>query len=240
MTFRHLILLIALTAIGFVLQQFVRYFEAGDILQMQITEISPLAAKVKNVMYEEEKIGQQLKEAERLNNKLRRLLPEELQQAQLEQRIETMAKKDRIKILASKTAIHSRPGYREATLDMTLETDYTTAKRFMRELKSIPRRIHIVPPEKRGKKSIHLSISIYAVSQGEQATFAVPHCIEMPGGLLLPPLHDRLAQRFADYNKQCQFITRYHALYFDQLRLLALQKENSRLQALERQLRRRP
>jgi Tfp pilus assembly protein PilO len=240
MKFRHLILLIVLTAMGFVLQQFVRYFDAWDELQVQRTALAPLAAKIENVMYEEETIKRQLAEAERLHAKLRRLLPETLGEEELVQQVEALAQKHGIKILASKTAIHSRPGYREATLDITLEAADAPAKRFMRELKSIPRRIHIVPPEKRGKKSIHLSISIYAVSKGAQATFSAPRCVDMPSGLLLPPLRDRLALRYADYIKQCNFISSYDALYLEQLRLLALQKENARLQSLERQLRRRP
>ncbi len=240
MKFRHLILLIVLTAAGFVLQQFLRYLSVADELNSQRAAIAPLTGKIRNAMYEEEAIKRQLAEAERLHHKLRRLLPEALGEEELEQQIEALAKKHRIKILASKTAIHSRPGYGEASLDMTLEADDARAKRFMRELKSIPRRIHIVPPEKRGKKSIHLSITIYAVSRGTETTFSPPRCIDMPDDLLLPPLRDWLAQRHADYSKQCHFIARYDALYRKQLQLLALQQENSRLQALEQQLRRRP
>ena len=240
MKFRHLILLIVLVTMGFVLQQLIHYLAVLDELQAERAALAPLAAKIENVMYEEEAIKRQLAEAERLHAKLRRLLPETLGEEELEQQVEALAQKHGIKILANKTAIHSRPGYSEATLDMTLEASDIAAKRFMRELKSIPRRIHIVPPQKRGKKSIHLSITIYAVSQGAQASFSAPHCIEMPGGLFLLPLHDRLARRYAAYSKQCNFITRYNGLYLEQLRLLALEKENSRLQALEKQLRRRP
>ncbi len=239
MKFRHLISLFFLIGIGFVLQQVVSYSNAWEKFNAQIAVISPIAAEVENVMYEEAGIVQSLVEAEQLNQKLRRLLPEQLQEEQLQEQIGSIAKRHHIKILASKTAIHSRPGYQEATLDMTMEADDARAKRFMRELKSIPRRIHIVPPEKRTKKNIQLAITVYAVSQSTDATFTPPRCIEMPDELLLPPLRDRLAQRHAVYSKQCHFIARYDALYRKQLQLLALQQENSRLQALEQQLRHR-
>lgn len=240
MKFRHLILLIVLTAMGFVLQQFVRYFTVWDELQAEHNAIAPLAAKIENVMYEEKSIRQQLAEAERQHAKLRRLLPETLAEEELEQQIAALAQSHGIKILATKTAINSRPNYHMATFNMTLEANDIAAKRFMRELKSIPRRIHVVPPEKRGKKSIHLSISVYAVEPLAHETYTLPQCIEMPTGIVLPPLQEQLTLLYADYIKQCHFIARYNGLYLEQLRQLALQQENARLQALERQLRRRP
>ena len=165
MKFRLFALLIIVLSIGFFLQQLDRYLTQWDALHLIKTEVMQLSSKIEDAMYEEVVLQQQLNEAEQLNGKLRRLLPEALQEDQLEQQVAALAGKHRIKILASRTAINSRPGYSEATISITLEASETSAKRFMRELKSIPRRIHIVPPEKRGKKSIHLSITIYAVSK---------------------------------------------------------------------------
>lgn len=240
MKFRYLVLLVVVLSIGFVLQQFSHYLTQRDALHALKAEVVQLSGQIESVMYQEDAIQQQLEKAVRLNNKLRRLLPEALQQDEFEQMVAALAEKHHIKILATKTAINSRPGYREATVNITLEAGDAPAKRFMRELKSIPRRVHIVPPEKRGKKSIHLSITIYAVGRDAPAVFTPPRCIEMPGGLLLPPLHDRLALLYADYSKQCHFVTSYVGRYLEQLRLLALQKENTRLQAMEQQLRSRP
>lgn len=240
MRFRHLVLLAILVGMGLALQQFTLYLSQWDRLQTQRSEVIKLTTQIEDLMRHEASLQQQLQEAERLHAKLRRLLPETLQEEELERRIAALADKHQIKILASKTAVSSRPGYNEATIDITLEASVTAAHRFMRELKSIPRRIHIIPPEKRGKKSIHLFISIYAVGREEHETTTLPRCGDVPSGVWLPPLQDRLKPLYEEYSKQCRFVSSYAEHYRQQQRLLALQKENARLQALEKQLRIRP
>ncbi len=240
MKFRHLLLLAVLLGIGFVLQQFYLYSAQRDALQVQRAEVMKFSTKIEAAMYQEGELAQQLAEAEQQHSRLRRLLPERLQEKELEQQVATLARKHHIKILATKTATNSRPGYREANIDITLEASVTTANRFMRELKSIPQRIHIIPPENRGKKSIHLSIFIYAVGKEEHKPTTLPRCSDMPQGVLLPQLHERLTLLYEEYSKRCRFVTNYADHYLQQQRLLALKEENTRLAALERALRTRP
>ncbi len=240
MNIRHLVLFIVVLSIGFFLQQLDHYLTQWDALHLLRSEVIQRSAQIEDVMYQEDALRQQLKQAEQRNAQLRRLFPETLQAEQLEQHVAALASQHHIKVLATRTAINSRPGYSEATIDITLEAADAPAKRFMRELKSIPRRIHIVPPEKRGKKNIHLLIIVYAVPKEPIETFMPPHCIEMPAGLWLPPLQDRLTLLYKDYSKQCHFVTSYAGRYLEQLRLLALQKDNTRLQVIEQQLRNRP
>ena len=240
MKFRHLLLLAVLLGIGFVLQQLYLYSSQWYALQAQRAEVMEFSAKIKSAMYQETELVQQLNQAERQHVWLRGLLPERLQENELEQQVADLARKHRIKILATKTAASSRTGYSEANIDITLEANVTAANRFMRELKSIPRRIHIIPPEKRGKKSIHLSIFIYAAGKGEYAPPPLPRCIDKPEGLWLAPLQERLTSLYEKYTTQCRYVSRYADHYLQQQRLVALQKENTRLGALERQLRIHP
>jgi hypothetical protein len=226
--------------ITFTVQQFSYFLSQRDVLQRLQTEAVELSGQIKDMMYQEASLQQQLKEAQVQHARLRSLLPETLQAKELEQRITTLAEKHRIKILATKTAIHSRPGYSEASIDITLEAGELPAKRFMQDLKSIPRRIHIIPPEKRGKKSIHLAITVYAVGSESAEKFSPPHCIEMPGGLLLSPLRETLERLYADYQQPCSFVTNYSELLHTQMLLQTLQSEISRLAVFEQQLRSRP
>lgn len=240
MKFRHLLLLAALLGIGFVLHQFSLFSSQQGALQALRAEVTKLSSHIQAAMYQENEIQQQLQQAEQQHARLRRLLPEKLQPEELEQQVVELARKHKIKILAIKTATNSRPGYREASIDITLEADVTAANRFMRELKSIPRRIHIIPPEKRGKKSIHLSIFIYAVGKEEHLAPQLPSCSDMPQGVWLPPLQERLTLLYEEYSKQCHFVTHYADHYLQQQRWLALKDEVTRLAALERELRTRP
>jgi Tfp pilus assembly protein PilO len=236
----HIVLLTTLVGIGLLIHQGYLYSTQWGTLQNQHEQVAKLSARIEGAMYEEASLRQQLSEVEHEYARLRQLLPETLQEEQLEHQLETLAGKLGIKVLALRTAVNSRPGYHEAGISITLEADVTAANRFMRELKSIPRRIHIVPPEKRGKKSIHLSISIYAVSQNAHEPASPPRCTDMPHGVWLPPLRERIAKLYMDYSKQCQFISRYADHYLRQQRIQALQQENMRLSRLEQKLRHRP
>jgi Tfp pilus assembly protein PilO len=240
MKFRHLVLLTLLVGIAAALQQFNLYLGQWQRLDAQRREMTQLSGQIEELMYEEDSLRQRLAAAEQQHAKLRRLLPEALEVEELEKQVAALAAKHGIKILATKTAVSSLPDYREATTSITLEAGKLAARRFMRELKSIPRRIHIIPPEKRGEKSIHLTISIYAVDREVHEGFTAPPCSEMPKGLFLPPLLERLTPLYENYKKQCNFVTNYGELLNTQRQLQALQQENKQLQALEKRLRRRP
>lgn len=240
MKFRHLLLLTALLGIGFILQQFKLYLDQQQMLNTQMDEMTQLSGQIEDLMYQEAALRQRLTDAEQQHARLRRLLPETLDEEGLERQMAELAAKHGIKILATKTALSNLPDYREATTSITLEGGDVATQRFMLELKSIPRRIHIVPPEKRGKKSIHLTISIYAVDREARDSFTAPHCSEMPKGLLLPHLIERLTPFYESYRKQCDFIANYSEHLTNQLQLQALQRENRQLQAIEKRLRSRP
>ncbi len=240
MKFRHLLLLAALLLIGLALQQLNLFSTHKGALLAQQSEVTKFSSYIEAAMYQEDEIQQQLHQTEARHLRLRRLLPETLQTIELEQQVAELARKHQIKILATKTATNSRPGYREANINITLEAGVTAANRFMQELKSIPRRIHIIPPEKRGKKSIHLSIFIYAVGKVEHKVPSLPTCNEMPQGVWLPPLQEQLARLYEEYSKRCRFVTNYAEHYLQQQRWLALNDEVARLATLEKQLRTRP
>jgi Tfp pilus assembly protein PilO len=236
MKFRNFVLFFVLLFLGLVIQQSLRYLVLSKELTVLKGEGAELAYLIERAMYEEGAILQQLKKAERRHSQLRALLPSELQEESIEQQVGQLAKEFRIKVLATKTAINSRSLYHEATLDITLEASTAQVKQFIKALHSNPRIINITPLEQLGKKNINLSISIYALSPAAPDAFTRPHCIEMPGGILLPPLNERLSSLYADYSRHCRYIENYGEIYLKQRQLRALQEENSQLQAVARQL----
>lgn len=236
MKFRYFVLFLVLVALGIVVQQTARYLVLTQELTALNEESTRLALLIEKAMYEEASILQQLKQAELRYTKLRSLLPTELQEESVEQQVEQLAKKYQIKVLATKTAINSRPVYREATLDITLEATMTQANQFIKAIKSTPRIITVTTPEPLGKKNIHLTMTIYAQNPMVPEEFYLPRCIEMPGGIVLPPLQRPLEALYKDYGQHCRFVLNYGDLYLKQRRLLELQEENSQLQTLVTQL----
>ncbi|MEN8171225.1 MAG: hypothetical protein ABFS08_13465 [Pseudomonadota bacterium] len=232
MKFRLFVLFLILFSLGFVAQQYASYTSLREELSVLKEESERFVTLIEQAMFEESTILKQLKETEQRHHKLRILLPKELQEEAIEQQVAKLAKKYRIKVLATKTAINSRSFYQEATLNITLEASDLSAKKFIRKLKSMPRLINIVTPKRRGKKSIHLSISVYARTQELSGDFDLPHCIDMPTGILLPPLHERLASLYTDYSRHCRYISNYSELYLKLLRIRTLQEDISQLQAI--------
>ena len=240
MRLRHLTLLLALVAMGLLLQQLRLYQKQRDTLDMQRGEASTLRFQIESAMYEEAQLLEQRHQAEQLNTRLRQLLPTSLQLEELEQTVATLAVKYQLKIVASRTAVISRPQYSEASVNITLEGKATALQRFTRELKAIPRRIHIVTPEKLGRKHHPLSLYIYAVTMDSSPSPPIPACNDMPSGVWLMPLQERLERHFRGYLEQCRFVTDYAHVYQQQQALQALQAENARLAPIEQRLRKRP
>lgn len=232
MKFWRFVLLFVLLSIVVAAQQYARYLMLTKELNILNEESKRFALLIDKAMYEEATIQQQLRKAERSYNKLRSMLPTELQEEKIEQQLYKLATKYHIKILATKTAINSRPLYREATLNITLEANDTQTKRFINALKSSPRIINIATPEHLGKKNVHLSITIYALNPKTPEDFDLPHCVDMPAGIVLPPLQERLSSLYADYSQHCLFVTNFGEIYLKQRRLRELQEENSQLQKL--------
>jgi Tfp pilus assembly protein PilO len=232
MKLRHFVLLLGVSSLGFVLQQFAHYTSLKGELNTLNGESARLVSPVDSAMYNKESILQQLNETEQRYNRLRVLLPEELQEGVVEQRVTALARKYGIKVLAIKTAINSRSFYREATIDITLEANDTQGKQFIHDFKALPRIINLETPELRGKKNLHLSISIYAADTNMPPAAELPRCIGMPPGILLPPLRERLTSQYADYIKQCRYVSDYSELYLKRLHLQALQDEISRLKTI--------
>lgn len=240
MKIRLLVLISVIIVIGAILQQFSLFTSHRQTLETRSKEAAKLVTRIESAMYQEATLKQQLAEAEQLNVKLRQLLPETLQVDELKQQVADLASKHDIKILATKTATRSRPGYSVATTDITLEAGTTATNHFMRELNSIPRRIHIITAGKRGQKSINLTITTYAVNKLDSAALSMPRCIEMQWGILLPPLRNRLMPQYEEYDRLCRFVENYASHYLNRQHLIALQQDNARLAALEQQLRSRP
>jgi hypothetical protein len=236
MKFRHIVLLLVLLLLGLVIQQYLHYLTLSKELSALKEESAGIAYLIERALYEEETILQQLKKAEQRHSQLRTLLPAELQENTIEQQIAQLAEELQVKVLATKTAINSRPLYREATLDITLEATATQVKQIIRALHANPRIIGVTPLEQFGKKNIHFSISIYALNLAAPEELVLPHCVEMPGGIHLPPLHERFASLYAEYSQHCRYIANYGELYLKQRQLRALQEENSQLQAIIMQL----
>jgi Tfp pilus assembly protein PilO len=236
MKFWRFVLILILVSIVVVAQQLMRYLVQTDELNALKAESGQFASLIEKAMNEEERTRQQLKKAEQLHQKLRSVLPTDLQEELVEQQVAGLAGKYQIKILAAKTAIVSRSFFREATINMTLEADEAQAGQFISELKSSPRLINIVTQEQRGKKNIHLSLSVFAVTLPPAEKVELPHCIDMPTGLVLPPLQERLSLLYADYSQRCRFVTDFGEAYLMQRRLHAMQEENAQLQSLAKQL----
>jgi uncharacterized protein YdcH (DUF465 family) len=236
MKFWRFVLILILLSIVVVAQQLMRYLVQSDELNALKAESVQFASLIEKAMNEDERTQQQLQEAEQLHQKLRKMLPTTLQQELVEQQVAGLAEKYHIKILATKTAIISRSFYREASINMTLEADEAQAEQIIKQLKSTPRLVNILTPELLGKKNVHLSISVFAVTQTPAEPFELPRCIEMPTGLVLPPLQERFSLLYADYRQRCRFVTDFGEFYLTQRRLQALQKENAQLQRLTEQL----
>ncbi|MCW8917216.1 MAG: hypothetical protein OQL08_00150 [Gammaproteobacteria bacterium] len=215
-----------------------RYFALSKEVRGLREESARLAYLVESVMYEEEAILQQFKQAEQQHQQLLGLLPADLQVEVVEQRLTTLAVKYQAKVLAIKSAIHSRPRYREAGINMTLEATADQVKQLLRELRATPRIMTIAPPESLGKTNVQLTITIYAQNPTVPEEFEPPRCARMPGGILLPPLRERLAALHAEYQRHCNFVANYSDLYRKQRRLHALQQENTRLDGLIAEVRR--
>lgn len=236
MKFRHIMLLLVLLFLGLVIQQSLHYLALSKELSALKKESAGVAYLIERALYEEGEIRQQLKKTEQRHSQLRALLPAELQENTVEQQIAQLAEELQVKVLATKTAINSRPLYREATLNITLEATATQVEQIIRALCANPRIIGVTPLEHFGKKNIHFSISIYALHPAAPEELILPHCVEMPGGIYLPPLHERLISLYAEYSQHCHYIANYGELYLRQRQLRALQEENSQLQAIIMQL----
>jgi hypothetical protein len=236
MKFRYFIYVFVLLSFGFAWQQSAYYSALSKELEILQQESAQHVYLIKRAMYDEEAILQQYQEAEKQHQQLLELLPAELQEGVVEQQLNALAGKHQIKVLAIKSSVNSKPLYREASINTTLEATASQVKQFIQELQAAPRIINVAPPVSLGKTNVKLSISIYAQNPTAPEEFELHHCIEMPTGILLPPLREWLASRYADYSRNCSFITNYGELYRKQQHLHTLQQGNSRLQGLIEQL----
>lgn len=237
MKFRHFIFFLFWIALAVVAQQAARYLMLSDKLHRLHTESTSLTSLIENAMQKEGEILQQLEKAQQQYHRLRELLPSELQEGAVEQQLNRLAGKYKIKVLATKTYINSRPLYREATINTTLEASSSQLKQLLRALQADPRIMTIAPPVSLGKSNTQLVISIYAQNPTTPAVIEPLRCADASTGGLLPLLNDRLAVRYADYSQRCRFIADHGEIYLKSQRLHALQGEIAQLQTLIAQLR---
>lgn len=232
MKLRHILLFLMLFIVGFVAQQFLVYLTLTKDLVSRRDESARFALLIDKAMYEENTILRQLNDIEQQHQQLRARLPAELGVEQYEKQLRELAGKLKAKVLATRVAILSRPLYREARVGITLESDDTLARRYIRQVQALPRIIKLEKEQSSGSKLHGFTIAIYAAESELPEEIRVPSCIELPRGLVLPPLTERLTSLHADYSKQCNYVANYNDLYLKLLRVTALQEEVKRLKTI--------
>ncbi len=231
-----LLISLAVLLLALVVQQLLLFQSQLDELVVAKEEQGRLIQQVDMAVERKAEIEAQLTKAEQRHQRLGRQLPAQLGIEPFERQLQALAESHRIKILASKAATYSRPHYSEAKIDITLEGDKRSTTKFIRELRDAPRFTDIEVPEKHGKKSIHLAISVYAVERPNIAELSHPACLELPTGVWYPPFRSQLESIYANYLQRCQYV-REHDSYYRQLqRIKRLEEEALRLDVIVNKL----
>jgi hypothetical protein len=207
-----------------------------DELAQLMQESKHYAYLIDKSMREEERIQNELKEIEKQYQTVRQLLPDGLNVKAFEKQLRTLAQQQNLKIISSRTAVQTRPFYREAILNITLEGKRSSNSKFTDKVKSLPRIIKLEQRDKPGNKFHHYSITIFAADSKSPREVELPTCIELAKTLVLPPLTGWLAESYKRYREQCSYVVNYSETYKKAQRIDPLKEEVVRLQKIAEQV----
>jgi len=233
---RLIVPLVLLFAIIALLQQVKLYFTQQDELLALLQTNKTVAQQLAEAAPGENGLRQQLGLAGQRHAELREILPGDLATEEFLHYLSQLAEQQGIKILASSEALYSRPHYREAVLNISLEASLQQVQLLLQPLTTLSRVISIDVPQQSGKKNTNFRITLYAADLPSTTVTALTACQKMPKGLWLPPLRSALRPLFEEYLVQCQYINAHGELYLLQRQLQGLQQENEFLEQLIAQL----